>query len=125
MDSRMEIEIMESPANDKLESCGSQIKLVNKYNQETIIISDEAFAKCVNMNATPAAADSKQQHDGTMKIVSPNSQSAVTSMKTGHKPNVVLPLNSDTHTQEGFHEGFQVHSSMESSHKEFAKGGEM
>ena len=38
MESRMEIEIMETPANDKLESCGSQIKLVNKYNQETIII---------------------------------------------------------------------------------------
>jgi len=38
MDSRMEIEIIENPANDKLESCGSAIKLVNKYNQETIII---------------------------------------------------------------------------------------
>jgi len=77
------------------------------------------------MNTTPGGADLKQPHDGTMKIVSPNSQSAVTSLKTRGKPNVVLPLNSDTHTQEGFHEGFQVHSSMESSHKEFVKGSEM
>ena len=77
------------------------------------------------MTTTPGEADSKHPHDGTMKIVSPNSQSVVTSPKTRDKPNVALPLNSDTHTQEGFHEGFQMHSSMESSRKEFAKGSEI